>query len=85
MADFADRPTPVLDLEPLGELEATVAAGRRSPALPTGTQLLEANLYAVCDRAARRARRAPGSTARSTPASATRCATSSAARPSSAA
>jgi len=30
-------------------LLAPIAAGRLSPALPAGEQLLDTNLYAVCD------------------------------------
>ena len=54
MADFADSTAPVLDVE----LLAPIAAGRLSPALPAGEQLLDANLYAVCDLVAGRAARA---------------------------
>ena len=54
MADFADSAALVLDVE----LLAPAAAGRLSPALPAGEQLLDANLYAVCDLVAGRAARA---------------------------
>ena len=40
------------------ELLVPVVAGRLSPALPAGEQLLDANLYAVCERVAGRAARA---------------------------
>jgi len=78
MADFADSTALVVDVE----LLAPIAAGRLSPALPALEQLLESNLYAVCDLVAGRAARASSarSTARSTHASATPCATSSAGR-----
>jgi len=42
MADFADSTALALDVE----LLAPAVAGRLSPALPAGEQLLEANLYA---------------------------------------
>jgi len=51
MADLADRPTPLLDLEPL----TPAAAGRLAPALPTGERLLHGQPYAVCDLVAGRA------------------------------
>ena len=54
MGDFADSSAPVLDVE----LLAPIAAERLSPALPAGEQLLESNLYAVCDLVAGRAARA---------------------------
>jgi hypothetical protein len=54
MADFADSTAVGLDVE----LLAPIAAGRLSPALPVGEQLLDANLYAVCDLVAGRAARA---------------------------
>jgi len=54
MADFADTAAPVLDVA----LLEPPAAGRLSPALPAVEQLLDANLYAVCDLVAGRAARA---------------------------
>jgi site-specific recombinase XerD len=54
MADFADSSTVALDVE----LLAPAVVGRLSPALPAGEQLLDANLYAVCDLVAGRAARA---------------------------
>jgi site-specific recombinase XerD len=54
MADFADTSAVTLDVAPL----TPAAAGRLSPALPAGEQLLDANLYAVCELAAGRAARA---------------------------
>ncbi|MCA1697528.1 MAG: hypothetical protein LC790_00925 [Actinobacteria bacterium] len=54
MAGFADSTATALDVE----LLAPDAAGRLSPALPAGEQLLEANLYAVCELVAGRAARA---------------------------
>ena len=54
MADIADSTIVGLDVE----LLAPPAAGRLSPALPTGEQLLDANLYAVCELVAGRAARA---------------------------
>jgi len=51
MADFADSTAVALDVE----LLTPAAAGRLSPALPAGEQLLDANLYAVCDLVAGRA------------------------------
>ncbi len=50
MVDFADSTAFALDVELLGP----AAAGR----CPRGEQLLEANLYAVCDRVGGRAARA---------------------------
>ena len=57
MDDFADSTAVALDVE----LLAPIAAGRLSPALPAGEQLLEANLYAVCELVAGRAARASSS------------------------
>ena len=54
MGDFADSSAPALDVE----LLAPPAAGRLSPALPAGEQLLDANLYAVCELVAGREARA---------------------------
>jgi len=54
MADIADSSAATLDVE----LLAPAAAGRLSPALPAGEQLLDTNLYAVCDLVAGRAARA---------------------------
>jgi hypothetical protein len=54
MADFADSTAVALDVE----LLAPAVAGRLSPALPAGEQLLDANLYAVCELVAGRAARA---------------------------
>ena len=54
MVDFADSTAVALDVE----LLAPIAAGRLSPALPAGEQLLDTNLYAVCDLVAGRAARA---------------------------
>jgi hypothetical protein len=66
MADFADSTALALDVE----LLAPAAAGRLSPALPAGEQLLEANLYAVCERSRTAQSRAPsGSPSVSAPAS----------------
>jgi len=53
MVDFTDRTVVVVDVELLA-----APAGRASPALPAGEQLLQANLYAVCDLVAGRAARA---------------------------
>ena len=54
MADFADSAALVLDVE----LLAPPVAGRLPPALPAGEQLLDTNLYAVCDLVAGGAARA---------------------------
>jgi len=54
MADFADSSATALDVE----LLAPPAAGRLSPALPVGEQLLDANLYGVCELVAGRAAKA---------------------------
>jgi site-specific recombinase XerD len=54
MTDFAERGAVALDLEPV----PAPAAGRLVPALPAGEQLLQANLYAVCELVAGRAARA---------------------------
>ena len=54
MGDFADSTAVALNVE----LLAPIAAGRLSPALPAGEQLLESNLYAVCELVAARAARA---------------------------
>jgi len=78
MADFADSAALALDIE----LLVPVVAGRLSPALPAGEQLIDANLYVVCDLVAGRAAKGlecAAVTARSTRASATRSETSSAA------
>ena len=53
MADFADSTATTLDVE----LLTPAAAGRLSPALPAGEQVLESNLYAVCELVAGRAAR----------------------------
>jgi hypothetical protein len=53
MADFADPNAVAVDVELL-----PVAPTRLSPALPVGEQLLEHNLYAVCQLVAGRAARA---------------------------
>jgi len=52
MHDFAASTAVALDIE----LLTPAVAGRLSPALPAGEQLLEANLYAVCEVAGRAAR-----------------------------
>jgi hypothetical protein len=54
MAAFADSSALAVDVA----LLAPAAAARLSPALPVGEQLLESNLYAVCDLVAGRAARA---------------------------
>jgi hypothetical protein len=51
MGDFADSIAVVLGIE----LLTPAAAGRLSPALPAGEQLLQANLYGVCELVAGRA------------------------------
>jgi integrase/recombinase XerC len=53
VSDFADPGAAALHVEVLAS-----AAARLSPALPAGDQLLEANLYAVCELVAGRAARA---------------------------
>jgi len=53
MVDFADSSAVALDIELLA-----APAERASPALPAGEQLLQANLYAVCELVAGRAARA---------------------------